>query len=308
MSFLHSFGAYLPERIVSSEEAASWVGATAEWVLQVSGIEQRRFAADDESVARLAANAGTDCLTRAGIQPSLLIVSSGSSERQFPGPAAETAALMGLAGIPTLDLPVASAGSLHALILAAKLAPTTGPVLVIAAEKMSRLVAAEPKEKGVAILFGDGAGAALVHPEEGFLEILETTWGSDGNFTPALYADQQGPVKMDGRAVIMQAARKIPASIQTVLNARSIGAADVHTFLMHQANQNLIDKVASTLGVPSDRFFSNIRRYGNTSSASMLIAAKEWRDAHPTLAPGLPIVFAAFGAGFHYSAALALTR
>lgn len=306
MAFLHSFGAYLPERVVPSEEAGAWVEATADWVLQVSGIEERRFAAETETVAHLAAKAGADCLQRSGVTPALLIVSSGSSERQFPGPAAETAALLGLSGIPALDLPVASAGSLHAIITAAKLAPSTGPVLVVAAEKMSRLVAAEPKEKGVAVLFGDGAGAALIHPREGVLALREVSWGSDGNFTPNLYADLQGPVKMDGRTVIMQASRKIPAAIQAVLQAGGVEAGAVHTFLMHQANQNLIDKVASTLGVPSARFFSNIRRYGNTSSASMLIAAKEWRDANPELAAGSPVVFAAFGAGFHYSAALTI--
>lgn len=307
MAFLQAFGAYVPERVVTSEEAASWVGATAAWVNQVSGIEERRFAAEDQSVAHLAALAGRDCLARAGMAATdlaLILVASGSAEQQFPGPAAATAHLLGLAGIPAIDLPLASAGSLFGLTLAARLAPTMGPVLVIGTEKMSRLVGYEPRERGVAILFGDGAGAALVHPEAGFLELGPSSLGSDGAFSDDLCAPHLSPIRMNGRQVILQASRKIPQSIRTVLAAANVNAGDVEVFLMHQANQNLIDKVAESLGVPSPRFYSNIRRYGNTSSASMLIAASEWRAGTPALRPGAPVVFSAFGAGFHYGALL----
>ena len=112
---------------------------------------------------------------------------------------------------------------------------------------------------------------------------------------------------MDGRTVILQASRKIPAAISAVLTRHGRTAADVPAFLMHQANQNLIDRVAQTLGVESSRFFTNIRRYGNTSSASLLIAASEWFAGY-TLTPGVPIVFAAFGAGFHWGAMLTETH
>lgn len=307
MAFIRSFGVWLPERIVTSDEAAAWVGTTREWVVQVSGIEERRFAGPDETVASMAARAGQDCLERAGVAPPdvrLVIVSSGSAERQFPGPAAETAHLMGMSGTPALDLPVASAGSLHCLILASELAPSLGPVLVIASEKMSRLVEYEPKEKGVAVLFGDGAGAALVHPQTGFLGFEATAWGSDGSFAKDLLAERNAPITMNGRSVILQASRKIPAMIRTVLEKGGVAASEAEVFLMHQANQNLIDKVADSLGVPASKFYSNIRRYGNTSSASMLIAAHEWREANAVLPADALVVFASFGAGFHYSAAL----
>jgi 3-oxoacyl-[acyl-carrier-protein] synthase-3 len=109
---------------------------------------------------------------------------------------------------------------------------------------------------------------------------------------------------MNGRAVIMQASRKIPRAIADVLERRHIAAGDVDTFLMHQANQNLIDGVARALGVPSSRFYSNIRRYGNTSAASMLIAASEWSQA-AGFRKDLPVVLAGFGAGFHWGAMLA---
>jgi 3-oxoacyl-[acyl-carrier-protein] synthase-3 len=234
----------------------------------------------------------------------MILVASGSGERQFPGPAVLAAHKMGMAGTPAVDLPMASAGSLFGLSLAAELAAVTGPVLVIGAEKMSRLVGYEPREKGVAVLFGDGAGAALVAAEGHGLEIRRCTLGSDGSFTEDLYAEQGAPLRMNGRSVILQASRKIPAAIRSVLEKDGVAPQHVAQFIMHQANQNLLDKVAETLGVAADRFYTNIRRYGNTSSASMLIAAAEWWEKQPPLDSGAPVVLAAFGAGFHWGAIL----
>jgi 3-oxoacyl-[acyl-carrier-protein] synthase-3 len=307
MSFLREFGHYLPERIVSSEEAGSWVGATAEWVMNVSGIRERRFAADNESVADLAAKAGKDCLDRAGFEANrlgLIVVSTGSQERPAPGPASVTALKLGAAGVPAIDLPVASAGSLFGIALASRLAPSMGHILVIGAEKMSRIIAREPQERGVAVLFGDGAGACLISPAGGRAEIVEVELGSDGTWADDLCLETNLPIKMNGRTVILQASRKIPSAIRSVLDRAGIAAASIGTFLMHQANQNLIDKVADSLGVESSRFFSNIARYGNTSSASMLIAASEW-SRERGFSPGDHAVFAAFGAGFHWGALLA---
>jgi 3-oxoacyl-[acyl-carrier-protein] synthase-3 len=119
-----------------------------------------------------------------------------------------------------------------------------------------------------------------------------------------LYADTDSPIRMNGRSVILQASRKIPGSIRIVLERHGILPDQVSAFLMHQANQNLIVRIAEALGVPSERFYSNIDRYGNTSSASMLIAAAEWCREH-TFTPGEPVVFAGFGAGFHWGALLA---
>jgi 3-oxoacyl-[acyl-carrier-protein] synthase-3 len=309
MAFLAEFGSWLPERIVTTSEAAAWVGAEPQWAVNVSGIEERRFAAEQDTVADLAARAAQDCLARAGLSASelgLMLVASGSGERQFPGPAAETAFKIGLSSTPAIDLPLASAGSLFGLSLASQLAPRVGPVLVVAAEKMSRIVAREPKDRGVAILFGDGAGACLVSPAAGFAEIVDSWLASDGSFAGDLCLEWDRPLKMNGRMVILQASRKLPNAIRTVLDRNGVAAADVLAFLMHQANQNLIVRVAEALGVEPARFYSNIARYGNTSAASMLIAAAEWRQS-AALLPGQPIVFAGFGAGFHWGALLART-
>jgi 3-oxoacyl-[acyl-carrier-protein] synthase-3 len=307
MAFLRAFGRYLPQRVVTNDEAASWVDAAPGWIEAVSGIRERRFAAADESVSDLAAQAGRDCLRLAGMDAAALgmvIVSSGVSPRSFPGPAAETATKLGCGDIPALDLPVASAGSLFGLALASRLCEGAGPVLVIAAEKLSAVVLREPRERGVAVLFGDGAGACLVDPERGLAAVVGSVLASDGSFAESLKLEHASPITMDGRTVILQASRKIPNAIRTVCARHGVDPRDVPVYLMHQANQNLIVRVAEAVGVEPGRFYSNIARYGNTSSASLLIAASEWFEAnHP--APGMPLVFAAFGAGFHWGALLA---
>jgi 3-oxoacyl-[acyl-carrier-protein] synthase III len=311
MPFLRAFGAYVPSRFVDNAELAEKLGCEASWIKEVSGIDQRRYAAESESLVDLAVNAATDCLTRGGVPADkigLLLVSSGSSERRFPGPAAEIGARLGLAGIPAIDVPMASAGSLFGMAMAAKFAPTCGPVLLIAAEKMSTVMAREPLDKNTAILFGDGAGACLIDndidPNEGVAKLGNAILHSDGSFAQDLRLEFGEPLHMDGRVVIMQASRKIPAVIKEVLDHHQISASAIGTFIMHQANQNLIVRVAKALEVAPEKFYSNIARYGNTSSASMLIAAAEW-DVASGFKSGEPAVFAGFGAGFHWGALVA---
>jgi 3-oxoacyl-[acyl-carrier-protein] synthase-3 len=160
----------------------------------------------------------------------------------------------------------------------------------------------EPLERGVAPLFGDGAGACLIGPD-GPVTIIDSVMHSDGAFAEDLRLDFDAPVAMNGRSVILQASRKLPSAIGELLEKNAKSAAAVKVFLMHQANQNLMDRVARALDVDAARFHSNIRRYGNTSSASMLIAASEWW-LNPGPAAGDLICFAAFGAGFHWGALL----
>ena len=258
----------------------------------------------------MAVRAAEDCLASAGAAPAevrMVFVSSGSAERRFPGPAATVAARLGMGETPAIDLPVASAGSLFGLSLAARLAAHAAPILVVAAEKMSEVVLQQPMDRGIAPLFGDGAGACLITTEQGAAacaRFVDSSVASDGAYAEDLRLEFSRPLEMNGRSVILQASRKIPRSIGELLERNGRSAGDVGVFLMHQANQNLTVRIAESLGVASETFFSNIRRYGNTSSASMLIAAKEWFDSN-RLAPGVPAVFAAFGAGFHWGALLA---
>ena len=139
MAYIEAFGAYLPPKIVSNTELAVRLGCEADWILQASGIAERRYAAEDESVADLAVRAAQACLERAGRPASdiqLVIVSTGSEPRRFPGAASVVAHRLGLDQIPALDVPVASAGSLIGMVLGNALAATYGVVLIVAAEKM----------------------------------------------------------------------------------------------------------------------------------------------------------------------------
>ncbi len=236
----------------------------------------------------------------------MIIVASGSSARFCPGPASQIAAGLGLAATPAIDIPVmASAGSLIGLVLAAQLSPNLGRVLVIGTEIMSRRVTLSPENKNTAILFGDGAGAALVDAETGFANVIaDSCLYTDGNAAEILTV-QDRAFFMDGQAVIMHASRKMPRAIQELLTRNRIDASQVEAFLLHQANLNLIVRIAGALKTPKERFFANIARYGNTSSASLLIAAEEWHQSQSAPLTG-PLVFSAFGAGLNWGALLAL--
>jgi 3-oxoacyl-[acyl-carrier-protein] synthase-3 len=307
MAYLRALGCYLPSRVVENSEVAPLVEVDAEWLLRATGIEQRRFAAPEESVASLGIRAAQDCLESAGIPArdiGMLIVASGSSERRFPGPASAIGAALGIQGTPAIDLPMASAGSLFGLALAAKLCRDYGNILVIGAELMSRVVRLEPPFRDTAILFGDGAGACLVSAGSGFASVVDSILSTDGDFREALRLDLNAPLEMDGRAIILQASRKLPRVITELLARNHYDPGQVGAFVMHQANLNLITRVAQSLGVAETKFFRNLGRYGNTSSASLLIAATEWWRGNGAPLQE-PAVFAAFGAGLNWGALLA---
>ena len=303
-AYLRAFGSYVPEHLVDNAALAARTGRTPEVIEKSTGIVGRRYAAPDQSVADLGLAAAQDCLTRAGVEASavgLILFASGSSERCFPGPAATLAASLGLAATPAIDLPIASAGSLIGMALAADLVARYGNVLVVAAEIMSRRITdADPD---TAILFGDGAGACLISRDSGFARIADLALYTDGNFAESLTLAHGGTLAMRGLEVIMQASRKVPRAIADLLVKNNIAADDVQVFLMHQANRNLLAKIAKELKVPEDRFFTNIASFGNTSSASLLIAAAQWSDAASVTGP---VVFAAFGAGLQWGALLAV--
>ncbi len=282
------------------------VGADEAWMLQASGIAERRFADPGQTVAELGALAANDCLVNAGARASevgLIITASSSGERRFPGPSSSIGAMLGLAGVPAIDLPIASAGTLFGIGLASHLTAAYGGVLVIGAEIMSRVVNVSPLGKDTAILFGDGAGACLVSRDSGFAKIADTNLHTDGEFAEALKLHFDSPLYMDGRSIILHASRKMPRAIQETLQRNGLTAQEIGAYLLHQANLNLITKVASALSAEESKFFTNLQRYGNTSSASMLIAAAEWRAANPGPLTA-PLILCAFGAGLNWGAIL----
>jgi 3-oxoacyl-[acyl-carrier-protein] synthase-3 len=304
MAFLRSFGCALPPDIVTNEMLAARTGKDAATIEKNTGMLERRYAAEGVSVADLGLAAAQDCLERAGMlaeDVGLILFSCGSIERCFPGPASVLAARLGMTSTLAIDLPIASAGSLAGIALAADLAARYGNVLVVASEIMSRRIS--DADSGTAMLFGDGAGACLVSRDSGFARIVDFAIYTDGNYAESLALPLEGSLQMKGLEVILQASRKIPRAIEDLLAKHGRHPDDVGVFLMHQANLNLIKKVAAALKVPEERFFVNIAKYGNTSSASLLIAAAEWWQQRPY---DEPMVLAAFGAGFSWGAVLAM--
>ncbi len=310
MAFIRAFGSYLPTRIVKNEEIGWFIGRTPEWIVGVSGIEQRRFAADYEDVAGLASQAGQRCLHEAAVpekEIGLVIVTSGTAGRNFPGPAASVAERLGLSRAAAIDLPMASAGSVFALAMARDLAQRYGNVLVIAAEKMSSVVLRQPINRSTAALFGDGAGACLVSARDGWLEIVDSVLHTDGSCSEDLRLGFTTALEMRGRSVIKHATKKLPAAIREVLHHSDLHPQEVDAYLVHQANQHVVEGVALAIGSDASRFPMNIREYGNTSSASMLIIADEY-FRYRAIKSGRYFVFAAFGAGYHWGAVLAKSR
>lgn len=308
MSFLSATGAYLPATVLRNEGIAPRVGVSPEWIFNVSGIRERRIANDHETIVSMAVEAGRQCLHQAHLRQlhgnvGAVLVSTGSHQRRFPGPAATIAAELGLRGRLALDVPVASAGAIFALALGSSLTATYGNVLVICTEKMSSFVLKDPVERGSAPLFGDGAGACLLRNDHGFARVEASALHSDGKFSQDLTLSCDGQFAMNGRSVIKHATQKIPEVIREVLTRTSTEISDVVSFILHQANLCVIQRAAEKLGVPLTRFFCNIERYGNTSSASMLIALHEWCQQY-TLPKNKPMVLAGFGAGYHWGAAL----
>ncbi len=305
MSFLRATGAYLPETVLRSEDIAPRLGVPPHWINNVSGIDERRIAGEDESIISMGVAAARDALRNAGLaisQIGALLVSSGTQTRAFPGPAVDVAHNLGLDGAFALDVPVASAGSIFAFSLADVLAERFRNILVVATEKMSPIALREPLNRSIAGLFGDGAGACVVSAERGIARILGTTLHSDGECSDDLSLCFNGVMKMSGRSVITNSTTKIPECVRELLTTVNVAVKDVQAFVMHQANRHLMDRVAESLEVSPSTFFSNIEKYGNTSSASMLIALHEWLGS-TTLKPDSNFVLAGFGAGYHWGAA-----
>jgi 3-oxoacyl-[acyl-carrier-protein] synthase-3 len=186
--------------------------------------------------------------------------------------------------------------------MGARLAESFGNVLVVGTEIMSRRIELTPEGRNTAILFGDGAGAVLISPESGFARVVDSCLHTDGHSAEALKIENER-IAMDGAVIIRHASRRMPEAMTELLVRNGVAAGDIGVFLLHQANKNLITRIAQTVRAPAERFYANIERFGNTSSASMLIAAAEW---HIGADVGAPIMFCAFGVGLTWGAVLAV--
>jgi 3-oxoacyl-[acyl-carrier-protein] synthase-3 len=298
-----SIAAAVPQRVVENEEIAAPLGIDADWIASRTGIERRRRAVG-ESLVDLAAQAGTQALKLARIDPAeidLLLVATITPDELQPHAAPQVAARVGASGAGAIDVGAACTGFLSGLSLAhAQIeAGTARAALVVGADIMSRVT--DYGDRGTAGLFGDGAGAAVIAPGARG-QIGRIVLRSDAGGAELIRAsNEERLVRMDGRAVFRAAVAAMSNVTLEVLSDAGLALEEIDLFVYHQANSRIITAVGERLGLPAERVIDSIAEYGNTSAASIPIALTE-AAAKGRLQPGSKLLLSAFGAGFAWGA------
>jgi 3-oxoacyl-[acyl-carrier-protein] synthase-3 len=315
-------GAYTPERVMTNAEWTEWVDTSDEWIVQRTGIERRRVAAEDESTADLAVAAATRALADAGItaqEVDEIIVATDTPEVYLPDTASYVQHRLGAREVPAYDLGGSGcAGFLQALDIArSRVATGKGRVLVIGVEVLTRMM--NWHDRNTCVLFGDAAGAAVIGRSPAASEILAATAGTDGSQAEILTLEVGGTRKpfnleraqqglhqafvMKGREVFKHAVHRMTDAAHEVLAQAGKSLDDVALVVPHQANLRILNAVAKALDLPEERLCVNVHEYGNTGSASVPLALTEARETG-RFGPGDLVLLTSFGAGFHWAALL----
>ena len=299
------FGGYQPDKVVTNDDLAKIVDTSDEWIRARVGIQSRRFARDDETVADMAEAAGAKALAASGLEPSevdLVIVATCSTESPMPNVAATVAYRLGIPAPGAYDLNAACAGFCYGIGAASDSvrAGSARNVLVIGAEKMTSWI--DMTDRSTCIIFADGAGAAVVGQSGGRAAgIGPVVWGSAGDQAQKITIEgRNGSLKQDGQAVFRWATTAIaPVALEACRRA-GVTPADITAFVPHQANLRIIEAIARKLGIPRERVADDIIHAGNTSSASIPLALSRMAE-QGRLQPGTPALLIAFGAGLSYA-------
>ncbi|GGL84581.1 3-oxoacyl-[acyl-carrier-protein] synthase 3 protein 1 [Deinococcus aerolatus] len=310
-----ALGSYAPERVVPNAHFEAYMDTNAEWIESRTGIRERHFAAPDEYTSDVGVGAVRDMLSRdpdALKEVDAVICATVSPDALMPSTAALIAMQVGLTGAAAFDLSTACSGFVYALSVASGLIQSgvARRVLVVGAEALSKIV--DQQDRGTAILFGDGAGAAVVGPVPEGLGFQEFIMGADGAGGPSLYLRCVAPtlpggfemgqsVGMNGREVFKFAVRVLGDSGQKVLQKSGLTSADVDWVIPHQANVRIIEAAVERFGIPMSKTVVNLDRYGNTSSATVPLALHEAvRDGRVQDSQQLLLI--AFGGGLSWVA------
>ena len=314
-----STGRYLPERVVTNREMESIVDTSDEWIVERTGIRERRIAPPEMTAADMGAVAARIAMDRAGVGPQdvdVLIVSTATPDRLLPATACDVQALIGATEAVAFDVGGACSGFLYALTISEGYVSTGRGeiVLVVCTEKMSSIV--DWEDRSTCVLFGDGAGAAVVQKSAGERGILGTHHQSDGNLAELLYRPAGGAaipmdedvlrsrdhlVRMSGRGVFKHAVRAMAEASGKALAQSGWAPEEVDLVVPHQANLRIIDATARYAGLPMEKVFVNVDRYGNMSSATIPVAMDEAIE-EGRLQPGMKLLLVAFGAGLTWGA------
>jgi 3-oxoacyl-[acyl-carrier-protein] synthase-3 len=304
-----AFGGYQPARIVTNDDLAVTVDTNDEWIRSRVGIESRRLAGPDETVADMAVAAAGKALAGSGLGPGdidLVIVATCTPEVMIPNTAAVVARRLGITAPGAYDLNAACAGFCYALATAsdAVRAGSARHVLVIGAEKLSQWV--DWTDRSTCIIFADGAGAAVVGPagegEDDAPGIGPVAWGSDGNMADKIYIkDRNSFIFQEGQAVFRWATTALhPVALQACADA-GVEPTEIDVFVPHQANLRIIEALARKIGAPQAKVATDIVNAGNTSSASIPLALSRMIE-RGELSGGDKALLIGFGAGVCYAA------
>lgn len=312
-------GAYLPQRVLTNDELAHMVDTSDAWIVERTGIRERRIAAEGELTSDLAIHAARAALRVADCQPSdidLIVLATATPDKTFPATATRVQAQLGVMQGAAFDIQAVCSGFVYALGMADALLKTgqSRRALVIGAETFSRIL--DWEDRTTCVLFGDGAGALVLEAADGPVQaqergVLSSYLRADGRYSDLLHVDggpsttqTVGHLRMQGREVFRHAVVNISEAIQRAVDSAGLVVADVDWFVPHQANQRILDGTARKLGVSPERMISTVSKHGNTSAASVPLALNE-AVGDGRIKQGDLVLMEAMGGGFTWGAALA---
>ena len=315
-------GSYLPETRITNHDLEQMVDTTDEWIRQRTGIVERRRAAPDQATSDLAFEAAKKAIESAGLQPTdidQIIVATATPDTMFPATACRLQDRLGCRQIPAFDLSAACSGFIYGMAVARTAigAGTADHVLVVGAETLTRFT--DYTDRGTCILFGDGAGAAVLsRVDDSETGIIDTHFAADGSGgdlmilpgggslnppSPEMLEKRLNYIQMQGRAVYKNAISKIVRLVTESLTRCNLTMDDVDLIIPHQMNARIIESAAKHLEIPLERIFINIDKYGNTSAATVPIAIDEAKR-EGRLKKGDLVALVAFGGGMTWASAL----
>lgn len=314
-------GSYVPERVLTNADLENMMDTSDEWIRERTGIRERRIAAEGEFTSHMATHAAQRALENAGMTAAELdLIIMATITPDTPTPAASCYLQRNLEAVNAVafDISAACSGFMYAMKLASTFIGSGiyKNVLIVAAEKLSNVV--NWQDRSTCVLFGDGAGAAILRPAlEGEGEILATDMGTDGTqldliaipgggsampITENNAHERLATLAMRGNETFRHAVTRMKASANSVIAKAGLKPDDIKLIIPHQANLRIIDAISSRLDIPSDRVFVNIQKYGNTSAAAVAIALDE-AHREGRFKRGDNIILVVFGAGLTWASA-----
>jgi len=311
-------GSYVPEKILTNEELSRMVDTSDEWIITRTGIKERRIAAKDEQTSDMATKAALRAIEQAKISPkdiNLILVATATPDMLFPATACFVQKKIGATKAACVDVSAACAGFLFGLEIGQQFitSHTFDIVLVIGADKLTSIT--NWTDRNTCVLFGDGAGAAILAHRDGSHGVISTHIGSDGRFSDILFMPGGGSrcpitrdnvdlnlatIHMTGKEVYKQAVTAMISAAQKALEDAGLSIEDIACVIPHQANLRIIEAIADRLGIPLERFMVNLDRYGNTSAAAVAIALDE-ANRSGRIKPGDYILMVVFGGGLTWA-------